>query len=173
MKNIKLAFLISCITLIQGNTQPQTDYFVGFFAEGLSVTSPTIGHAFIGIGKGVPLTCDINGSETLMVGFYPKVRLEGVKSIWFGPVDAEVKDDTRTKIDCYVFKKISFADYIKVNLKIEEWKKKKYELTRQDCISFFIDVASTFEDVVLPDRTKFATPEGYVKQFVTANKGLR
>ncbi|PSR52644.1 hypothetical protein AHMF7605_03435 [Adhaeribacter arboris] len=82
-------------------------------------------------------------------------------------------NDSRTKIDNYVFKKISFADYIKAKLKIEEWKKKKYELTRQDCISFFIDVASIFPDIVLPDRTKFVTPKKYVSQFLFLNKLLK
>lgn len=151
----------------------QSDYFVGFFGEGISVPTSPVGHCFIGIGKGVPLTCDINGSETEMVGFYPTVRVEGGKSFFFGPVDGSVKDDTRTKISSYVFKKISFSDYIKVKLKIEEWKLKKYLVTRNDCISFFIDIASIFSDTQLPDRTKFVTPDQYVRQFIFLNKLLK
>jgi len=167
---IFLVFSLILSATLYGNAQ--TDYFVAFFGEGVSRSAP-VGHAFVGIGKGVPLTCDLNGSETVMVGFYPKVRIEAGKSLWFGPVDGTVKNDTRSQIDSYVFKKISFADYIKVNLKVEEWKKKKYELTRQDCISFFIDVAKIFSDTKLPDRTKFVTPDTYVRQFILINKLLK
>jgi len=164
------ALLICVMSMLSAHAQ--TDYFVGFFGEGLSINAP-VGHAFIGIGKGIPLTCDINGSETEMVGFYPKVRIEGGKSIWFGPVDGQIKSDVRTDIKNYVFKKINFADYIKVKLKIEEWKQKKYEMTRNDCISFFIDVAKIFPDTKLPDRTQFALPEKYVAQFIEINRLLQ
>jgi hypothetical protein len=171
MNTAKTSILICFLLLASLVPKAQIDYFVAFFGEGINKNAP-VGHAYIGIGKGVPLTCDLNGSETIMVGFYPKVRTEGGKSLWFGPVDGAIKDDTRSHMDSYVFKKISFADYIKVNLKIEEWKKKKYELTRQDCISFFIDVAKLFSDTKLPDRTKYVIPDTYVKQFILINKLL-
>lgn len=160
------------VLVLNANSFAQTDYFVGFFGENVGTNAP-FGHAFIGIGKGTPLTCDINGSETEMIGFYPKVRIEGGKSFFFGPVDGQVKNDVRTSINSYTFKKITFADYIKVKLKIEQWKTRKYELTRTDCISFFIDIASTFTDTQLPDRTQFVTPEAYVRQFIFINKTLK
>lgn len=172
MKILRLVIPIFLIFGFQNCIKAQKDYFIGFFAERASLDAP-VGHAFIGIGKGVPLTCDINGEQTEMVGFYPSVRVEGGLSYWFGAVDGIVKNDARTEIANYVFKKIEFADYIKVQLKIEEWKKKKYELTRQDCISFFSDIASLFSDIILPDRSTFVTPETYVAQFIFLNKLLQ
>lgn len=148
------------------------DYFVGFFAESTDPIKLQIGHAFIGIGKGVPLTCNIDGTETQMFGFYPAVHTEGGKSFWAGPVNGKIKDDVRTDINKYAFKKITFADYIKVQFKMEAWKQKQYEVTRKDCISFFEDVAKTFDDIIVPDRTKFVTPEEYVSQFIAVNKLL-
>jgi hypothetical protein len=170
MTQLKSLTLFAFILISTLSVKAQ-DYFVGFFGEETSSTN--IGHAFIGIGKGTPLSCNMDGSETIMFGFYPKVRIEGGKSFWFGPVDATVKNDIKTKISSYVFKKISFVDYVKISAKIEEWKKKKYELTRNDCISFFIDCAKTFPDVIIPDRTKFITPNEYVKQFILINKLLK
>ena len=75
--------------------QEGSDYFVGFFAESTSVLELQIGHAFIGIGRGIPLTCDLNGEETEMFGFYPKIHIEGGKSFWAGPVDGKIKNDIR------------------------------------------------------------------------------
>jgi hypothetical protein len=168
----KLFKSVLFIFLISTKSVAQTDYFVGFFGEGIGISAP-VGHAFIGIGRGIPLTCDLNGSETEMVGFYPKVRIEGGKSILFGPVDSQVKDDVRTTINSYAFKKITFDQYLRAKLKIEQWKTRKYELTRNDCISFFIDVASIFPDTKLPDRTQFVTPDAYVRQFIFLNKLLK
>lgn len=145
------------------------DYFVGFFGEKMNLTSVT-GHAFIGIGKGVPLTCDINGDSTEMWGFYPKIKIEGAKSLWSGPVDSKIKNDVRTKTDLYFFKRIEFADYIRVKIKLDEWIKKRYELTKQDCISFFIDVAKLFSDIKIPDRKIYTLPEYFVKEFIAMNK---
>jgi len=150
----------------------EDQYFVAFFGEKQNAGSP-VGHAFIGIGKGTPMTCNLDGSETEMVGFYPAKRTEGGKSYWYGPVDGKVKSDVRTQTDLYVFKKISFADYIKVQLKIKEWNKRKYELTRQDCISFFSDIAGLFGDITLPERGEYTLPETYVARFILINKILR
>ena len=166
MKKLFIFLGIICFT----NSVRAQEYFVAFFGENINLPSSPVGHAFIGIGKGTPLTCDINGEETEMWGFYPRVKIEGGKSYWSGPVDAEVKNDVRTHIDQYYSKRISFSDYIKVNLKIEEWKKKQYQVTRQDCISFFIDIATLFTDINLPDRTTFTLPEAYVKKFIELNK---
>lgn len=166
MKRILLLSLIFNSLLLSAKSQ---DYFVAFFGEKINLNAP-VGHAFIGIGKGTPLTCDINGESTEMWGFYPKVKIEGGKSLWFGPVEGEIKNDVRTNTNLYFFKKIEFADYIKIKLKIEEWKKRQYQLIRQDCISFFIDAASLFPDIVLPDRAKYTLPETYVAQFISANK---
>jgi hypothetical protein len=153
--------------------QDSKDYFIGFFAERTNILETQIGHAFIGIGKGIPLTCNLDGTETEMFGFYPSVHIEGGKSLWAGPVDGQIKNDARTQIDNYVFKKITFADYLRVKLKIEEWKNKKYEVTRNDCINFFQDVAKLFEEIKLPDRTKYVTPNTYVSQFIFINKLLQ
>lgn len=167
---MKLKIILLLIIIFNTNKfSAQDNYFVGFFAEKMNLSTP-VGHAFIGIGNGVPLTCDIYGNETEMFGFYPEVRLEGGKSIYAGPVNGKIKNDVMTKIDNYHYKKIDFPNYLKVKLKIEEWKKKKYELTKQDCISFFIDVGELFPDLIIPDRTKFTTPDEYVKDFITVNK---
>src|SRR5450432_4024026 len=169
---ICLLFLgLAILPIQQARSQDNLDYFVGFFGERISPSAP-VGHAFIGIGKGVPLTCNIDGTETEMFGFYPTKRIDGAKSFWFGPVPGSIKNDVRSNTDNYVFKKINFSDYIRVQLKMEEWKNKQYEVTRQDCISFFQEVAKLFDDIVLPDRTQFVTPETYVSQFIVLNRGL-
>ena len=146
------------------------DYFLGIFSENMSISAP-VGHAFIGIGKGTPMTCDINGNTTEVWGFYPKVRIMGGKSIWFGHVDSEIKSDVMTKIDRQAFIKIDFADYIKVQLRIEEWKKKQYELTRNDCISFLIDICNTIPNrLIVPKRETTDTPDSYVRKLINLNK---
>jgi hypothetical protein len=146
------------------------EYFIGVFAENIAVASP-VGHAFIGIGKGTPLVCSTDGSETEAWGFYPKVRVEGAKSYWFGPMDAVVRNDIYTKMDHQFFKKITFDEYIKIKLKIEEWKKKKYELTRNDCISFTMDVCKTLDGtIIVPVRETTDTPDKYVLKLINVNK---
>jgi len=181
-RNVQIAirkqfpYVISALLVIlmlcrcsESYSQIKKDYFIGFFAEKINIDGP-VGHAFIGIGKGTPMTCNIDGSETEMYGFYPKAKLDGAKSYWFGPVEGKVKKDVRTRIDQYIFLKIDFADYLKVQLKMEDWKKKQYELGRQDCISFFIDVASLFDEIKLPDRTQYILPDKYVSTFIFLNK---
>lgn len=158
-----------CNLLLIKSSFAQTDYYVCFFGEKIS-SSAIVGHAFIGIGKGTPLTCDIYGEETEMIGFYPKVRTEGGKSLWFGPVDGSIRNDIKTELDSYIFRRIDFANYINIKLRIEQWKNKKYQLTRQDCISFFIDVASLVSNIELPDRSKYTLPDQYVKEFIIKNK---
>lgn len=146
------------------------EYFIGFFGERPNVANVSVvGHAFIGIGKGTPLTCNIDGTETEMYGFYPQSHIAGGISYWYGPVDGHIVSDVRTQINTYYFKKIEFSDYIKVQLKMEQWKEKQYQLTRQDCISFFIEVASIFSDVKVPDRKTFGLPNDFVNQFIFLN----
>lgn len=165
-------FILLFFLFVSLKVTAQNDYYVCFFGEKISIPASPVGHAFIGIGKGIPLTCDLNGQETEMLGFYPTVRIEGGKSFFFGPVDGSIKNDVKTEINDYCFKKIDFADYLKVKLKIEEWLTKKYQVTRQDCISFFISVGEIFPDVILPDRSKFVTPDDYVRNFIEVNKIL-
>ncbi len=145
-------------------------YFIAFLAENPNTTG--VGHAFIGIGKGTPLTCDVNGNTTELWGFYPKSRLSGGKSFWAGPVEGKIMSDIRTHADHFTYRRIDFADYLKIQLKVEEWKKKQYRLTKNDCVTFFIDVAGLFPGKIsIPDRTKFQTPGSFVSQFINANKG--
>lgn len=169
---IYIILLYNLLYLKTENYNISKDYFIGFFAEKTRIVDLQIGHAFIGVGKGVPFTCDMNGNETEMFGFYPNVHIEGGKSFWAGPVPGSVKTDVKTTVDNYVFKKIEFSDYIKVKIKMEEWKKKAYQLTKNDCISFFQDVAKLFDDIILPNRTKFITPNEYVPNFIQINKAL-
>lgn len=171
----KITAFVICIVAtshVHAQATGKNDYFVGFFAEDISVKAP-VGHAFIGIGKGTPLTCNMDGTETEMYGFYPAVRIEGGKSIVFGSVSGKVRNDVSTQIDHFVFKRIDFASYIKVQMKIKEWEKKKYEVTSSDCISFFADIASLFSDIIVPDRNKYGTPSSFVKNFITINKVLQ
>lgn len=149
------------------------EYFFGVFAQNVNFisNSPSPGHAFIGIGKGTPLVCSTDGSETEAWGFYPEVRIEGALSYIFGPVPSLIKDDIYTRNDHQYFIKISFSDYIKVLAKIEEWKERQYELTRNDCISFVIDCCSIFGDrLIVPNRMNTDTPEIYIKRFIDVNK---
>ncbi|HEX2787611.1 MAG TPA: hypothetical protein VHP32_06865 [Ignavibacteria bacterium] len=145
------------------------EYYFGVFAEKWDA-SALVGHAFIGIGKGTPLTCDINGNETEIWGFYPKKKVDGAKSYWFGPVDGNIASDVFTKIDRQFFIRIDFSDYLKIQLKVEEWKKKQYQLTRSDCISFLIDVCSTLPDrIKVPTRETTELPDDYVKKLIIQN----
>lgn len=165
--------LISCLfTGVQDIQAQQKEYFFGVFAENINADSgvPSPGHAFIGIGKGTPLVCSTDGSETEAWGFYPQKKIAGGLSKWFGAVDGEIRNDVYTKIDHQYFIKISFTDYLKVVGKIEEWKEKQYELTRSDCISFVIECCKIFGDAfIVPDRQGTDTPETYIKKFITLN----
>lgn len=151
---------------------PSEEYYFGVFAEKWDASaSAFVGHAFIGIGKGTPLTCDIDGNETEIWGFYPQKKIEGAKSYWFGPVDGKIASDIFTKIDRQFFIRIDFPDYLKVQLKVEEWKKKQYQLTRSDCISFLIDVCNTLhEKIIVPKREGNELPDDYVKKLINQNK---
>lgn len=168
-----LAMVITQLVFISSSFSQtgNQEYFFGVFAENINIPSVSPGHAFIGIGKGTPLVCSTDGSETEAWGFYPRVRVEGGLSKWFGPVLGDVRNDVYTKIDHQHFIKISFSDYIKVQLKINEWKEKQYELTRNDCISFIIDCSKIFEGLlIIPTRTNTDTPESYIKKFIEVNK---
>ncbi|CAN5753828.1 hypothetical protein BH10BAC3_BH10BAC3_12050 [soil metagenome] len=166
MKKFLLSFLFS-INLIFAFTQ---DYFVGFFGERPNIRNASaVGHAFIGIGKGTPLACNVDGTETEIYGFYPDAHLAGGLSYWFGPVDGHIANDVFTTINTYYFKKIDFSDYIKVQLKMSEWKTKQYQLTRQDCISFFIEAASIFPTIKIPNRNTFVLPNDFVNKFIYLN----
>ncbi len=156
---------------LSSNAAPQ-DYYFGVFAEKWDASaSAFVGHAFIGIGKGTPLTCDINGNETEIWGFYPQKKIDGAKSYWFGPVDGKIASDIFTKIDRQFFIRIDFGDYLKIQLKVEEWKKKQYQLTRNDCVSFLIDVCNTLpKRIVVPKRETTDLPDDYVKKIINQNK---
>lgn len=145
------------------------DYFLGIFSENYDIT--TVGHAFIGIGKGTPLTCDIDGNETELWGFYPRSKIEGGLSFFSGPVDSKIASDVFTKINHYFFFQIDSSDYFRVLAQIETWKKKRYELTRSDCISFLIDISSLFPNkILIPERKPTDTPDNYVKKLIDKNK---
>lgn len=62
--------------------------------------------------------------------------------------------------------------YLKVQMKINKWEKKEYEVTSSDCISFFADIASLFIDITVPDRSKYGTPSSFVIMFININKVL-
>jgi len=167
----KKIFISVFLILFSLNSLCAQNYFIAFFGENLNPISGSVtGHAFIGIGKGIPLTCDIYEDSTEMFGFYPKIQIQGGKSLWAGPVPGQVKNDVRTDINLYFYQKIEFADYIKVHLKMESWKTKQYQLLRSDCISFFIDIASICPNIKIPDRKTYTLPQNYVYQFIQINK---
>jgi hypothetical protein len=55
------------------------------------------------------MTCNVDGTETEMFGFYPQSHIAGGASYWFGPVNGQIVSDVRTQIDSYFFKKIEFV----------------------------------------------------------------
>lgn len=151
--------------------QRTEEYFLGVFAESIGVNSP-FGHAFIGVGKGTPFTCRVDAQGTVIYGFYPKEKIDALGSYWLGPIDGAVASDVFRNPDHQFFITIDEIEYYLILQKVEEWKRKQYQLVKNDCISFIIDICKSVPNrsVILPDRTKYDLPQKFVTRIIELNK---
>jgi len=154
-------------------------YFVVLCSKQASLNS--FGHAFVVIGKGDAFTCDIDGGDGEAWGLYARNQsnkecepkgFNALKSFFIGALPGCLFNDINTDISNYYEVKCSFEEYIVVQTIISEWRNKNYELTKSDCLSFLIDVASAFKDrIKLPDRNLFENlPSKYVQKLIDLNR---
>lgn len=136
------------------------EYFVAFVSREASNGSRA-GHAFVIIGKGTPMTCDVEHGDGEAFGFYPSSESNPCqpgsqptgKDILLKPVPGCLIDDLYTPYSSWLTVKCSFEEYLMVFGVVEEWKKRPYRLGRQDCLSFLTEVANLFSDRLrIPDR---------------------
>jgi hypothetical protein len=167
------------ILIIASNSFAQgLDYFVVFCGKEQSLESKA-GHAFIAIGKGSPFTCNADGTDTEVWGLYanedtknckPSSKMAG-KSFFVGPVPGCLFSDIRTSFSNLYVIRCGYADYLKAQMVIAEWKNKKYELTKQDCLSFVIAIANVFKNrITIPERSGFLNfPNKYILELKKRN----
>ncbi len=153
------------------------DYFVVFCGKEASQNS--LGHAFIMIGKGDPFTCNIDGGDGEAFGLYAQGissssckpdGLNAAKSYFIGKLPGCLFNDINTKVSNYLVIRCTFEEYLTVQMEVENWKNKNYELKKQDCVSFVIAVAKLFDSqLVIPSRSGF---DNFPNKFILKLKNL-
>lgn len=182
MKKTLIILLLTLTSSYSHGQQPQSKYFVAFCSEEVS-TSAAGGHAFITIGKGEPFTCNIDGGDGECYGLYaadfektdcvPSKFNALVSPIFVGGLPGCLFNDIRTSVDNYLILRCTFEEYLMVQLEIQSWKRKNYQLKTQDCLTFVIDVAKLFSDrLTIPSRSGFDNlPNQYMLKLKSLNKG--
>ena len=105
-------------------------------------------------------------------GFYPKSTMSGILS-FTGPVEGTFKDDWLGKrhLDVCIYKKVSNETYQRA-LKLKdnyEFNRATYELSKEDCLSFIIELSNTI-GLNVPTRKKLELPHQYVNRLKTLNE---
>ncbi|TXF82341.1 hypothetical protein FUA23_21820 [Neolewinella aurantiaca] len=160
-----LLFLILVLpTVFINNLYCQNRYFVAFCAS-----NQNLGHAFISLGYESP--------ERMMTvhdgtwGMYPKTKIEGVISVFFGSVPGEIRNDFLTNRNQSFHLVVSENEYKKSLEVLNKWKNKDYQLLKSDCLSFIIEVATIFEhQIEIPIRDNFLNlPSYYLSELIRIN----
>lgn len=162
MKKI-LIFLTALMTSVM--LFSQNNRYIAFCAK-----EDGVGHAFISLGR--------EDSEKLMTiydgtwGLYPKEDKDSGKSFFIGEVPGEIRDDLLTKNDYTYIIIVSEDEYNQALQKVVEWQNKDYELLKNDCLSFLIDVANIVkEKIEIPERRGYKNlPAEYLKALINQNK---
>lgn len=155
----------------------EQEYFIAFVGRE-AANGSRAGHAFVIIGKGTPMTCDVEHGDGEAFGFYPSSSdnpcepgpLPTGKVIILKPVPGCLINDLYTPYSNWVTIRCGFEDYLMVLGVIEEWKKRPYRLGQQDCLSFLMEVAKLFDDrLLIPER---AGMDMFPNRFVVRLKEL-
>jgi len=157
------------------------DYFIAFVGREASVGSRA-GHAFVIIGKGTPMTCDVEHGDGEAFGFYPSSSNNPCepgpqptgKDILLKPVPGCLINDLYTPYSNWVTIRCSFENYLMVLGVIEDWKKRPYRLGQQDCLSFLLEVAHLLDDKLnIPSRSGLENfPNKFVMRLAEMNPDL-
>lgn len=182
---MKKTILILLLGFVFQNSEGQNSplkYFVAFCSEEVS-KSAAGGHAFITLGKGKPFTCNIDGRDGEAYGLYAAdfnekdckpSKFNALASYFVGELPGCLFNDIRTSVDNYLILRCTFEEYLLVQTEIEKWKRKNYELKKQDCLTFVIEVAKLFNyRLTVPPRSGvFANfPNQYILKLKALNKG--
>ena len=163
-------------------TDSEPGYFVAFVGREASLNS-NAGHAFVILGKGTPMACNVDGGDGEAFGFYPVTtdnpcnnsETPPAKNILkMRPVPSCLVNDAHTPYDTWVAVPCTFDEYIIALGVVHVWKAKTYELGERDCLSLMIDVAATVDGKLrLPERTGALNfPHQYVEELKRLNPDL-
>jgi hypothetical protein len=145
-------------------SQESDRYLVAFCAnEGIP------GHAFVSYGyESEELKMTVHGGTW---GLYPSVREKGIASFFIGEVPGELRDDMVTNSDHTFVIEVTQEEYKAVVRVKESWATQSYEISKTDCVSFLIEVASIFEDKInIPTRDKLENfPARYLIKLIDLN----
>lgn len=163
---------------IHDGCDQKEDHFVAFVGREAGNGS-FAGHAFVIIGQGTPMTCDVEHGDGEAFGFYPSSNNNPCepgpqptgKDILLEPVPGCLINDRFTPYSNWLTIKCSFEEYLLVLGVIGEWKKRPYRLGQQDCLSFLMEVARLFDDRLrLPERAwEDKWPNKYVEELKRLN----
>lgn len=178
-----IVFIFFTSTMLQSTGQhSKSEYFIAFCSEEIS-KSAAGGHAFITIGKGEPFTCNIDGGDGEAFGLYAAdfehtdcvpSKFNALASYFVGELPGCLFNDIRTSFDNYLVLRCTFEEYLLVQTEIEKWKRKNYELKKQDCLTFVIEVAKFFNyRLTVPTRSGIFDnfPNQYILKLKSLNKG--
>lgn len=142
----------------------QDKYFVSFLAD-----DGVPGHAFISIGRESEKEKSSITDGTW--GMYPKKNNSNVKEILIGEVPGKLKDDFLREVDLTYSCEIKFDDYNKMKGIILKWKSKNYELAKNDCLTFLIEIANVINyKIKVPKREGYKNlPSNYLKKLIELN----
>ena len=158
------------------------DYFVVFCAKEASYN--TLGHAFIMTGKGDPFTCSMENGDGEAFGLYAGENASGTckpkgydaaKSYLVGQMPGCLFNDINTKVSNYLIVRCTFEEYLQVHMEVENWKKKNYELKKQDCVSFVMAIANLFSSQLsIPSRSGYENlPNQFILQLKKSNPQIK
>lgn len=161
----KALFLQLIILILNHLASGQSNSYISFCAE-----NGIIGHAFISLSQENPekRMTEFHGAW----GLYPKGEIQGGKSLFIGEVPGEIRSDLLTKQDKVLTRIVTKEQFSKAKIILGEWRKKNYELLKQDCLSFIIEIANILSNEInIPERVNFENhPSLYIERLIELNK---
>lgn len=128
------------------------------------------GHAFISFGRESD-TAGMSISDGAF-GMYPKNSASGIKSAVIGEVPGGLRDDYLRNKDHSLVIKVTQSEYESCLIIRDSWRTKKYELLKNDCLSFVIEIANELTSYLeMPQRSGFDNlPAEFVSAIILKNK---
>lgn len=143
----------------------QEKYFIAF----LATEEGPVGHAFVAFGReSEAQQMSISAGAW---GLYPASSTSGAKSLVLGTVPGKLVDDFKRNSDVSLVLQVSKEEYeLAMSIKELYAASNSYELLKNDCLKFLIDIASCCSSLNLPERSGFENlPMAYLKKLKQLN----
>lgn len=159
-----ILLLIFCCTNFSTSASAQERRFLTFYAT----TSGMVGHAFVAY-----LREDNRRQQTVVDGvwgFYPVSRVDLAKGFFVGEVPGQIRSDFLTRPDYGFTVEVNRQEYERAIQIRDRWANATYELTKQDCVSFVMEVAASLSHKLhLPERSRLDWPHDYIEALRVLN----